>query len=108
MAKKTWIRVAAVGACVVVLSALAAPQIKQVIKVVGVGAAVKQFGPDINRELNKLVKHKDTATMTTKVVPILSVGVGKSSAIGAAQVMGPKSAVEKGRSRGLAGSRPLR
>ncbi|HRJ27758.1 MAG TPA: hypothetical protein PLO61_09660 [Fimbriimonadaceae bacterium] len=95
MAKKTWIRVAAVGACVVVLSALAAPQIKQVIKVVGVGAAVKQFGPDINRELNKLVKHKDTATMTTKVVPILSVGVGKSSAIGAAQVMGPKSAVEK-------------
>lgn len=76
------------------LTALAAPQIREVIKIVGVGAAVKQFGPQINKELNKLTKHTDTATMTTKVVPILSIGIGKSSAIGAAQVMGPKSKVQ--------------
>ena len=33
--------------------------------------------------------------MKTKVVPILSVGIGRSSAIGAAQVMGAPSQVDK-------------
>jgi hypothetical protein len=82
-------------AAVLCLSAMAAPQIKQIIKIVGVGAAVKQFGPQINTAINKLAKHTDTPTMTTKVVPILSIGLGKSSSIGAAQVMGPKSQVDK-------------
>ncbi len=82
-------------AAVLCLSAVGAPQIKQIIKILGVGAAVKQFGPDINKAINKLSKHEDTLTMTTKVVPILSIGLGKSSAIGAAQVMGPKSQVDK-------------
>jgi hypothetical protein len=78
------------------MTALATPQIKQVIKILGVGAAVKQFGPDINREFNKLTGHKDTNASFTKVVPIITVGVKNSrGAIGAAQVMGTKANVQK-------------
>ncbi len=69
--------------------------IKQVIKVVGVGAAVKQFGPQINAEINKLAKHTDTPLLSTKVVPILSIGLNTGSAIGAAQVTGPKKLLDK-------------
>jgi len=77
-------------------TAMGAPQIKQVIKILGVGAAVKQFGPDINKEFNKLTGHKDTTQSYTKVVPIITVGVKNSrGAIGAAQVMGAKANVEK-------------
>lgn len=76
------------------LSTAAAPQLKQLIKVVGIGAAVKQFGPQINSTINKATKHEDTRNASTKVVPILSVGSG-SGAIGAAQVMGAKAAVDK-------------
>lgn len=78
------------------MTAMAAPQIKQVIKILGVGAAVKQFGPDINKEFNKLTGHKDTNASYTKVVPIITVGVKNSrGAIGAAQVMGAKANVQK-------------
>ncbi|MCB8931919.1 MAG: hypothetical protein M9921_02315 [Fimbriimonadaceae bacterium] len=76
------------------LSTAAAPQLKQLIKVVGIGAAVKQFGPQINSTINKATKHEDTKASATKVVPILSVGSG-SGAIGAAQVMGAKESVDK-------------
>lgn len=82
-------------AATLALTAVAAPQLRQVLKVVGVGAAVKQFGPDINKAINGLTKHKDTPTKTTKVVPIIRIGLGAQSAIGAAQVTGPKSAVDK-------------
>lgn len=77
------------------LSAVGMSQFKQILKLVGVGAAVKQFGPEINRSLNKLTKHEDTYTMTTKVVPIVSVGIDSRKAIGAAQVMGPRDKVEQ-------------
>lgn len=72
--------------------AIGATQIGQLLKVVGIGAAVQKFGPDINRGMNKLASHKDAPTHWTKVVPIIS--VGSRRAIGAAQVMGPKSKVE--------------
>lgn len=76
------------------LSAVGASQVKQIIKLVGVGAAVKQFGPQLNTALNKLTSHKDTFTMTTKVVPIISAGIDSRKAVGAAQVMGPKNKVD--------------
>lgn len=76
------------------LTTVAAPQLKELIKVVGVGAAVKQFGPQINSAINSATKHKDTNASATKVVPILSIGVGRG-AIGAAQVMGPKAKLDK-------------
>lgn len=77
------------------LTAIGATQLKQLVKLVGVGAAVKQFGPQINKSLNSLTKHTDTYTMTTKVVPIISAGLNSRQAVGAAQVMGPKNAVDK-------------
>lgn len=86
-------KILAAAACGLLLSAVAAPQLKEVIKIVGVGAAVKQFGPEINKAINNLTKHKDTRNNSTKVVPILSVGRGRG-AIGAAQVMGPVSRLE--------------
>lgn len=85
---------AATLAGVLVLSAIGATQIKQIIKLVGVGAAVSQFGPEINKGINKLTSHKDTYDMTTKVVPIISGGLNSRNAVGAAQVMGPRDKVE--------------
>lgn len=67
--------------------------IGDVIKVAGVGVAVDQFGPEINRAVNKLQGFKDSETLMTKVVPILS--VGKGGYIGAVQVMGPPALVKK-------------
>ncbi|HCE00259.1 MAG TPA: hypothetical protein DER07_04395 [Armatimonadetes bacterium] len=88
-------RTAFVAAAALALVPLAAPQFRQILKVVGVGAAVKQFGPQINKEFNKLLNHTDTAQSSTKVVPILTVGLSTSTAVGAAQVMGPKAQVDK-------------
>lgn len=90
---RTILKSAAVGVSLIAVGAFASPQITQILKVLGVGAAVQKFGPEINRGINKLSKHTDTYEQTTKVVPILSIGVGKSSAVGAAQVMGPKPQV---------------
>lgn len=87
-------KLALVVAGMVVLTAVGMPQIKQAIKIIGVGAAVQKFGPDINKAINKISRHKDTEDAWTKVVPILTVGIGKSNAIGAAQVMGDKASVE--------------
>ena len=84
-----------VAAGVLALTAVGATQIREIIKIVGVGAAVKQFGPQINSGINKLAGHKDTSTRATKVVPIISAGINSRKAIGAAQVMGPKSLVDK-------------
>jgi hypothetical protein len=91
------LRIAGVVAASLALAAISAPQIKQVIKVLGVGAAVKQFGPEINKAINGLSKHKDTATKKTKVVPIISVnlGNGKGASVGAAQVTGAPALVDK-------------
>jgi hypothetical protein len=76
------------------LTAVAAAQLKELIKLVGVTVAVERFSGDINKAVNKLSGHKDTYTMTTKVVPILSVGRWKG-AIGAAQVIGTKDRVDQ-------------
>jgi hypothetical protein len=89
--KKAWL----VLAGILSLTAIGATQIREIIKIVGVGAAVKQFGPQINRAINGLANHKDTSTRATKVVPIISAGINSRKAIGAAQVMGPKSLVDK-------------
>ena len=78
---------------VLVLGAIGSTQIGALIKVVGIGAVVQKFGPQINTAMNKLESHEDKISSTTKVVPILS--VGSRRAVGAAQVMGPKSAVDQ-------------
>jgi len=84
---------------VVALASFGAPQIKQVIKLIGVGAAVQKFAPDINKAINKLTKHENTEEKFTKVVPILRIGIGAGgSAVGAAQVKGTRQQVDKVRS----------
>jgi len=74
--------------------------VEAVVKTIGVGAAVKAFAPAINTFINGLVQARDPTTLqTTKVVPILSISIGINApgqaAVGAAQVSGPKPAVEK-------------
>lgn len=77
------------------LGVVGAPQIREILKVVGVGAAVKQFGPEINRAFNNIVNHEDTNDNYTKVVPIITIGINSRGAIGAAQVKGTRARVEQ-------------
>lgn len=94
--KRHLVRITVFAVVLAAMTAVATPQIMQVIKILGVGAAVKQFGPDINREFNKLTGHKDTNSRFTKVVPIITVGVKNArGAIGAAQVVGTKAQVQR-------------
>lgn len=63
-----------------------------VIKVFGIGYAVKAFGPQINSFINGVMGQRGYSYEgATKVVPILSIGRGLY--IGAAQVMGAPSRV---------------
>lgn len=86
-------RVIAIAAGVLALSAIGASQVGALLKVVGIGAVVQKFGPQINSAFNKLENHEDRVSSKTKVVPILS--VGSRRAVGAAQVMGPASQVDQ-------------
>ncbi len=106
MAVRGWRCLAVVGVMVAVVTvgvgapALAQIDIGSVIKLFGIGYVVKQFGPQINDAINTLMLNNKAANRdVTKVVPILSVGVGVSapggSYIGAAQVQGPKALVTK-------------
>jgi hypothetical protein len=84
------------GTIAVAMVATAAfAQLGQIIKIGGVALLVDKFGGDINKGINRLSKHQDSKKVKTKVVTILSVGLGKSSAVGAAQVMGPPDKVDK-------------
>lgn len=65
-----------------------------ILKVGGVGILVDRFGGQINDFLNKILAQNNlSTTYTTKVVPIVSVGM--NGYIGAAQVTGPASEVER-------------
>jgi hypothetical protein len=88
-------RALAVVVCGLAATALAADAFMDLVKIVGVGAAVTSFAPQFNGAINKLTGHEDTALMTTKVVPIISGGLNSRKAIGAAQVMGTRSQVAK-------------
>lgn len=66
-----------------------------IVKLFGIGYVVSEFGPSIDKTINKLLAQHDAAIEgETKVVPILRVGRG-DAAVGAAQVMGPPSQVGK-------------
>lgn len=65
-----------------------------ILKVGGVGILVDRFGGQIKDFLNKILAQNNlSTTYTTKVVPIVSVGT--NGYIGAAQVTGPASEVER-------------
>jgi hypothetical protein len=83
------------------IQALAQNVIVQAIKLFGIGYVVKTYGSQINDAINTLMlNNKAQNRDKTKVVPILSVGVGiisnnPGSYIGAAQVQGPAAAVNR-------------
>lgn len=65
-----------------------------IVKILGIGYIVTQFGDKINGVINDLLgQHQAEIEGKTKVVPILRVGGG--TAVGAAQVMGPARQVDK-------------
>jgi len=65
-----------------------------ILKVGGIVFVVDKFAPQLDKFINKLTVNTNVpADVGTKVVPIIS--LGKGGYIGAAQVMGPKDAVER-------------
>ncbi len=89
------------------LGGLAGPAVGQgdviihAVKIFGIVYVVKTYGSQINDFINRLMSNNHAANnLKTKVVPILSLGVGiagpnQGSYIGAVQVMGPAAAVDK-------------
>jgi len=74
------------------LQTASALDIGSAVKLFGIGFAVKQFSGQINSFLNTaLAQHNARIEDATKVVPIISIGNG--GYVGAAQVMGPQSAL---------------
>ena len=75
--------------------------ILQGLKLFGIGFVVKTYGKQINSFVNTLMLNNAAQNReATKVVPILSVGVGivsgnPGSYIGAAQVQGPQAALDR-------------
>lgn len=101
-----WRKAFAVGVMVGILAgvtagtAVAQVSIGSLIKLFGIGYVVKQFGPQINTAINTLMLNNQAQNKElTKVVPILSVGVGVGTSggayIGAVQVQGPKAAIDQ-------------
>ncbi len=71
-----------------------------IIKTLGVAYAVRAFAPQINNFVNDLLQNRGAAVREqTKVVPVLSISIGLQAPggayVGAAQVSGPKAAVDK-------------
>jgi hypothetical protein len=82
----------AFAAMVLAPAAVFAFDIGDVIKIFGIGAAVKQFADPINKFINKALGERHAEVRgATKVVPIISVGRG--GYIGAAQVVGTPDGV---------------
>lgn len=79
----------------VAMTAIAVPQLDKVLKGAAVVGGVTLASPAINKGINSLAKHTDTFVSTTKVVPIITVGINTAPAAGAAQVMGPKNKVSQ-------------
>ena len=84
--------VAAVAALVAIPHAQA--QLDKLLEGAGIVFVVDRFGGEINKAVNKLTGDPSSeAGSKTKVVPILSVGQGINA--GAAQVSGPRNAVDR-------------
>ena len=66
----------------------------KVIKIGGIGFAVKQFGPQINKAINTVLLQKGVRySGKTKVVPTFAIGSG--AYIGAAQIQGEPAQVDQ-------------
>lgn len=94
MARSKLFRWVAVGALALALTGIGVTQVRELVRAAGISAAISAFGGEIDRFTNNLIGRKLAEGQSTKVVPIISVGGGRS-AIGAVQVSGPTSQVNK-------------
>ncbi|MGD9494787.1 MAG: hypothetical protein AB7Y46_00625 [Armatimonadota bacterium] len=70
--------------------------LEDLVKIFGIGWVVQQFDDEIDRAINTVLAQREAEIAgATKVVPILRVGEGGGTAVGAAQVMGPQQQVQK-------------
>lgn len=77
-----------------IITASMGVDLSSVVKVGGVALIIDKFGDDMNEAINKLTANKGVGIEErTKVVAIIS--VGKGTYIGAAQVSGPASQVQR-------------
>ncbi|RYX81511.1 hypothetical protein EON83_23840 [bacterium] len=89
-------RSTALGIAALLLSVgVASAQLDRILKVGGAIAVADKFGGQINSALNKVTgqKNLEGSGITSKVVPVLSMGNRK--AIGIVQVSGSKEAVDQ-------------
>ncbi len=84
-------------AALLAAASLAVAQLKidigDLLKIGGIALVVDRFGPEIDKAVDDLQGFTPEQAAMTKVVPILSAGSGTH--VGAAQVMGPASQVNK-------------
>lgn len=67
-----------------------------ILKTAGIGVLVNQFAGEINKGINDILMKEDVMpTAETAVVPIVKIGTESSTAVGAAQIVGPPSQVDK-------------
>ena len=67
-----------------------------ILKIAGVSLLVSEFADEIDDGINRIMmKEGVMPTAKTKVVPIIRIGTGDPTAVGAAQVVGPRSQVER-------------
>ena len=70
--------------------------IGDLVKIFGIAWVVNRFDDEIDRGINTfLQQHEAAIEQQTKVVPIIRVATKTSTAVGAAQVMGPTAQVQK-------------
>lgn len=70
--------------------------IGDLVKIFGIGWVVNKFSDDIDGAINDLLRQREAEIANaTKVVPILRVGEGGGTAVGAAQVQGPEAKVRQ-------------
>ncbi len=71
------------------------------LKIGGIALIVQQFDDEINDGINGIMQKNGVMPQAkTKVVPIIRLGFRDSTAVGAAQVVGPASQVDKVRAVG--------
>lgn len=84
-------------AALLAAASLAVAQLKidigDLLKIGGIALVVDRFGPEIDKAVDDLQGFTPEQAAMTKVVPIISAGSGTH--VGAAQVMGPASQVNK-------------
>lgn len=84
-------------AALLAAASLAVAQLKidigDLLKIGGIALVVDRFGPEIDKAVDDLQGFTPEQAAMTKVVPIISAGSGTH--VGAAQVMGPASEVNK-------------